>query len=63
MLALWLAFALMLFVIEPLALHRRMAQSPAPAADWRRMVRLHRILSVAALITLLGAMAGAHGLI
>lgn len=63
MLALWLAFALMLSVIEPLALHRRMAQSPAPAADWRRMVRLHRILSVAALITLLGAMAGAHGLI
>lgn len=63
MLALWLVFALMLFVIEPLALHRRMAHSPDPAADWQRMVRAHRILSVVALLTVLGAMAGAHGLI
>ena len=31
MLAVWAIFALMLFVIEPLHLHRRMAHSPSPA--------------------------------
>jgi uncharacterized membrane protein len=63
MVALWLVFALMLFVAEPLLLHHRMAHSPDPAADWQRMVWVHRVLSVSALITTLGAMAGAHGLI
>ena len=63
MLALWAVFAVMLFVAEPLVLHRRMARSPAPAADFARMVAGHRLLSFLALITVLGAMAGAHGLI
>ena len=63
MLALWTVFALMLFVAEPLVIHRRMAQSPSPAADFSRMVVMHRVLSIAAAITVLGAMAGAHGLI
>jgi hypothetical protein len=63
MVGLWLAFALMLFVAEPLVLHRRMAASPDPAGDWRKMVWLHRALSVIGLVTTLGAMAGAHGLI
>lgn len=63
MLGLWLIFALMLFLIEPLFLHRRMKQSPLPDLDFRRMVITHRVLSVAALVTILGAMAGAHGLV
>lgn len=63
MLALWVVFALMLFVIEPLFLSRRMATSHNPAADFARMVFVHHILSLAALVTVLGAMAGAHGLI
>jgi len=32
MVAVWLVFAAMLFVIEPLFLHRRMANSPDPSA-------------------------------
>lgn len=63
MLALWLVFFLMLFVAEPLFLHRRMANSTTPERDFRTMVIVHRILSVFALITTLGAMAGAHALI
>ncbi len=63
MLALWTVFAVMLFVAEPLFLHRRMAASPTPAADFDRMVLGHRVLSALALVTVAGAMAGAHGLI
>ncbi len=63
MLVLWTLFALMLFVIEPLFLHARMAHSPSPEQDFRRMVAMHRVLSLVALVTILGAMAGAHGLL
>jgi len=61
MLALWSVFAIMLFVLEPLFLHKRMAHSPTPEADFRRMVAVHRVLSVAALVTVLASVAGAHG--
>ncbi len=63
MLVLWTIFAAMLFVAEPLVLHRRMAASHSPETDFARMVLVHRVLSFAALVTVLGAMAGAHGLI
>lgn len=63
MLGLWTIFAVMLYFAEPLFLHRRMATSRTPEADFNRMVAVHRILSVAALITVLGAMVGAHGLL
>jgi uncharacterized membrane protein len=62
MVALWSIFALMLFVLEPLVLHRRMAASRTPEADFRRMARLHQILIVFAVITLIGAVGGSHGL-
>ncbi|WP_434784949.1 DUF4149 domain-containing protein [Qipengyuania zhejiangensis] len=62
MLGLWLVFAAMLFIAEPLVLHRRMAESPSPERDFNLMVWVHRVLSVIALVTVLGAMAGAHGL-
>jgi hypothetical protein len=62
MLCLWLIFAAMLFVIEPLFLHRRMAESVRPAADFRRMEWMHRVLLALAVVTVLGAVAGSHGL-
>jgi uncharacterized membrane protein len=62
MVALWSIFAFMLYVLEPLVLHRRMTASLTPEADFRRMARLHRILIVFAVITLIGAVGGSHGL-
>jgi uncharacterized membrane protein len=62
MVCLWAFFMLMLFVIEPLFLHRRMAESKSPAADFARMERLHRVLLLLAAVTVLGAVAGSHGL-
>ena len=61
MVAIWLVFAAMLLVIEPLFLHRRMAASPDPARDFARMERMHRVLLVASVITLAGAVGGSHG--
>ncbi|MFA7602834.1 MAG: hypothetical protein WCY29_07480 [Novosphingobium sp.] len=63
MVAVWAVFAAMLYVIEPLFLHRRMERSRTPEADFARMERMHRLLLAASLVTLVGAMAGAHGLI
>lgn len=61
MVGLWAVFAAMLFVIEPLFLHRRMTTSVKPAADFARMETLHRILLGIAAVTVLGAVAGSHG--
>lgn len=63
MVGLWLIFAAMLFVIEPLFLHRRMAASDDPAGDFARMETMHRILLAVAIVTVLGTVAGSHGLI
>ena len=63
MVILWLIFAIMLFVLEPLVLHRRMKSSPAPGTDFDRMERLHRLLLFFAVVVVLGAVAGVHGLI
>jgi uncharacterized membrane protein len=63
MVCLWALFALMLFVIEPLVLRRRFRASARPAADFTRMERMHRVLLLLAVVTLLGAVAGSHGLI
>lgn len=62
MLAVWLVFAAMLFVIEPLFLHRRMAASPDPARDFARLGRMHVLLLAASLIAVAGAVGGTHGL-
>ena len=61
MVALWLAFAAMLFAVEPLVLHRRMAASPDPERDFRRLERLHRLALALSLLTVVGAVAGSHG--
>ena len=62
MVALWTVFALMLFVIEPLHLHRRLANTQSPEADFARMIRLHQLLLVVSVITIFGAVGGSHGL-
>ena len=63
MVAVWLAFATMLFVAEPLFLHRRMEASLTPEQDFARMEQVHRVLLLASLLTVLGAAAGSHGFI
>lgn len=63
MVAVWAVFALMLYVIEPLFLHRRMARSGSPERDFARMERMHRLLLAASIVTVAGAAAGAHGLL
>lgn len=62
MVALWTIFAVMLFLVEPLFLHRRMTASRDPAGDFARMERMHRILLALAVVTVIGAVGGSHGL-
>ena len=61
MVCLWALFALMLFVIEPFFLHRRMESSPDPARVFARMERLHRVLLILSLLTVAAAVMGSHG--
>jgi uncharacterized membrane protein len=64
MVAVWLIFTLMLFVVEPFILHRwLLAQSQVkPEATFRFVEWMHRVLLFISLITILGAVAGSHGL-
>lgn len=55
----------MLSVVEPLVLHRRMAeaiQRPGSSRLFDRMERFHRIMLALSLVTVFGALAGSHGL-
>lgn len=63
MLIVWVIFAAMLFVIEPLFLHRRMREAAEPNADFRLLGLMHKVLSIASMVTVIGAVAGSHGLI
>ena len=65
MVAVWLLFTVMLFVTEPLILHRwLLARAEVePQRTYRRVEWLHRILLIASLITVFGAVAGSHGLL
>jgi len=62
MAGLWLIFALMVFVVEPLA-HTWFEREGRrdPEAMLRRMSRVHALLLTIAAITVLGAVAGAQG--
>ena len=61
MVVVWTLFAVIVFVVEPLA-HARIAALAArdPAALLRRMARAHLVLLTFAAVTILGAVAGAH---
>ena len=62
MLLIWTIFAVMLFVLEPLFLHKRMATSPSPERDFRRMETVHRVLLGGSIVATIGAVGGVHGL-
>ncbi len=63
MVAVWLIFTLMLFIVEPLHLHRSLFGQSEPELAFRRVEWLHRILLFISLVTVLGAVMGSHGLL
>lgn len=64
MVAVWLFFAVFLFVLEPLVLHRVIERqaSSAPGATFKLMLRFHRVMLALALLAIFAAVGGAHGL-
>jgi uncharacterized membrane protein len=65
MVTIWLLFALMLFVAEPLFLHRWLLAraKTRPESTFELVERLHQILLALSLITLIGAVLGSHGVL
>jgi uncharacterized membrane protein len=63
MVAIWAIFTLLLFVLEPLLLHRWFAaRSKRDATGTLRLtLNLHRVLLALSIITIAGAVAGSHG--
>ncbi|MGH8739239.1 MAG: hypothetical protein ACREVC_17935 [Burkholderiales bacterium] len=62
MIAYWLLFVIILFVVEPLGLLQRAAfATHDPAAGWRRFHAVHATLLGLAVIIIAGAVAGSHG--
>lgn len=63
MVVVWLIFTLMLFVLEPLALHRWLVECARhdPLGTFTRIQWLHGFLLILSLITIAGAVAGSHG--
>ncbi|MGH8205520.1 MAG: hypothetical protein ACRETK_01965 [Steroidobacteraceae bacterium] len=70
MVCLWALFALILFVAEPIIARRRLRRASAgaqalPSARVERtltlMQRVHAVLLVLSIVTVLGAVAGSHG--
>lgn len=63
MVAVWAVFTVMLFIAEPLVLHRRLLEMARhdPEGTFRRIERMHWVLLIASLVTVAGAVAGAHG--
>ena len=63
MTAIWIVFTLVLFVMEPWFLHRWFARKMEanPAATLAQIQRLHWVLLIASLVTVFGAVMGAHG--
>jgi uncharacterized membrane protein len=64
MIGLWAIFTIMLFVLEPLFLHTWFDERAQrdPDGAFRMALRGHRVLSVLAAVTVLGAVGGTHGL-
>ena len=63
MVLVWGIFALVLFVLEPFVLHRRFAARAARDSDaaFRTLHRVHVVLLLLSLLTILGAVAGSNG--
>jgi uncharacterized membrane protein len=63
MVGLWLLFAIILFLAEPLILHRAFDRwaTATPDVAFRALHRAHWVLFALALITIFGAVAGSQG--
>jgi uncharacterized membrane protein len=62
MVLVWALFMVLVFIVEPIAHARLKAQAALdPAAVLRRLSRAHLVLLAAAIITILGAVAGSNG--
>jgi uncharacterized membrane protein len=63
MTAIWAIFTVVLFVLEPLVLHRYFHKLAITDSERAFMVlqRMHRVLLSLSLIAVLGAVAGSHG--
>lgn len=64
MIGLWTVFFLMLFVLRPIGLLRRVMSGPPEGDVARRLARMHRahvVLLILALVTIAGAVTGGHG--
>lgn len=63
MVAIWAVFTFVLFVAEPLFLHRwfHVRASRDPEGTFRLVRRMHVILLTASLVTVAGAVIGSHG--
>ncbi|MEE8496140.1 MAG: hypothetical protein V3S21_06630 [Xanthomonadales bacterium] len=61
----WLVFTLVLFVLEPLVLHRRFKMMAIQNSDraFTLLHRMHKFLLALSLIAVFGAVAGVHGLL
>ena len=65
MVMVWMVFTLMLFVAEPLFLHRwfLVKATARPERTFRLIERMHWILLTISVLTVLGAVAGSHGMV
>lgn len=63
MVAVWAVFTLVLFVLEPLVLHRwfHVRASRDPEGTFALVLRLHRVLLALSALAVAGAVQGAHG--
>jgi uncharacterized membrane protein len=63
MVLIWLIFTVLLFILEPLFLHKRMREKAEkdPEKTFRNIYRMHIVLLLLSIITIIGAAAGSHG--
>ncbi|MGB5288812.1 MAG: hypothetical protein WBN42_10010 [Ignavibacteriaceae bacterium] len=63
MVLIWLIFTLLLFVLEPLFLHKRMRDNALrdPETTFKNIYKMHVILLLLSILTIIGAAAGSHG--
>ena len=63
MVIIWLIFTLLLFVLEPLFLHKKLRERAQidPEGTYRRIFKMHLHLLILSIIAIIGAVAGSHG--
>ncbi|MGD8306975.1 MAG: hypothetical protein PVF17_09995 [Ignavibacteria bacterium] len=63
MVIVWFIFTMMLFILEPLFLKKELIEKAKvdPEGTFRRIRKLHYVLLILSIITIIGAVAGSHG--